>query len=177
MRPERSCGASGRPLTSPLADMSERWSRLAVAVEALLFALPVTYLGIFAFAAGVLSLTEQTVPTHERAQAIVYALPIIPLAAGWTLIGRFVITGSPALRCSGDVLWLFSFLGAMIVLAGVFVGFWSRGRAFGDPASLWPWVLSYFRELSVGIPAIIPLIHLTLERRFRMSSNNRWREP
>jgi len=165
------------PSTSPLEDMTERWSRFAVAIEALLLAFPVTYLAIAAFAAGMLFLTEQTPPMYERAQTIVYALPIIPLAAGWILIGRFVIAGSPALRSSSNVLWLLSFLGVIIALAALFVGHWSRRGDFGDAASLWPWVRSYFRELALGIPAMIPLIHLTLERRFRMSSNNRWRGP
>jgi len=157
--------------------MSERWSRLAVATEALLLAFPVTYLAVFALAADMLSLTAPAVPIYERAQAIVYALPIIPLAAGWILIARFVISGSPALRSSSNVLWVLSFSGAIIVLVSIFIGFWSRRRAFGDPASLWPWILSYFRELSVGMPAIIPLIHLTLERRFRVFSNNHRRVP
>jgi len=166
------------PSTSPLEDMTEPWSRFAVAIEALLLALPVTYLAIAGFAATMLFLTdEQTLPIYERAQMIVYALPIIPLAAGWILIGRFVIAGSPTLRSSSDVLWLLSFLGAIIVFAALFVGYWLRRRDFGDAASLWPWVRSYFRELALGIPALIPLVHLTLERRFRMSSNNRWRGP
>jgi hypothetical protein len=151
--------------------MSERFSRFAVAVEALLLALPVTVLAGWAFIAGLMLLVNQSVQTYERAQTIVYALPVVPLLAGWTLIGRFVLRGASALHSSSRLLWLQVLFGAITVLGAFFVGLWRQSISdFGSGESLWPWLRSYFRELMFGLPAIIPLTHLAIERYLRIPS-------
>lgn len=168
--------AAGRS-TSPLEDMDSRASRTAVALEALLLALPVTALASFGFIAGISYLTQRHLEVYEKAQVIVYLLPMIPLLAGWALIGRFVISGPGSLRSSSNLLWSIAFLGAVIILAAMLAGYWTRQRGFGDPASLRSWVRSYLRELTLGLPAVVPLAHLTFERWVRMSSNPRLERP
>jgi len=154
--------------------MTERTSRIAVAFEALLFALPVTLLGTLAFASVLFSLASRSDQIYERAQNIVYTLPVLPLLAGWTLVARFVIFGSDSLRSSSRLLWLLALSGVALVCAALLF----RVRAnFGDARSLWAWVRSYLGELIFGAPAIVPLIHLIFERRLRMPSNQSLERP
>jgi hypothetical protein len=159
---------SSGPSTSPLEDMTERLSRFLVALEALLLAVPVTALATLAGIAGLLLLTDRPMPIYERAQTIVYLVPFVPLVAGWILMARFVVFGSAALRSSSKALWFAASLGAaLFVLAALCAAAWTRSITFLKPDSVWYWLLSYFRELAFGLPALVPLAHLALERRFR----------
>lgn len=159
--------ARGRS-SSSLEDMTERLSRFLVALEALLLAVPVTALATLAGIAGLLLLTDRPMPIYERAQTIVYLVPFVPLVAGWILMARFVVFGSAALRSSSKALWFAASLGAaLFVLAALCAAAWTRSITFLKPDSVWYWLLSYFRELAFGLPALVPLAHLALERRFR----------
>ena len=153
--------------------MTERTSRIAVAFEALLFALPVTLLGTLAFASVLFSLASRSDQIYEKAQNIVYTLPVLPLLAGWTLVARLIF-GSDSLRSSSRLLWLLALSDVALVCAALLF----RVRAnFGDARSLWAWVRSYLGELIFGAPAIVPLIHLIFERRLRMPSNQSLERP
>jgi hypothetical protein len=148
--------------------MTESLSRFLVALEALFLAVPVTALATLAGTAGLLLLTDRPIPNYERAQTIVYLLPFVPLVAGWILMARFVVFGSVALRSTSRVLWVAAALGVgLFVLAALCAAAWRRSPGFFEPDSVWYWVLSYFRELVFGLPALVPLTHLALERRFR----------
>lgn len=154
--------------------MSEQLSRFVVGIEAVFFALPVTALACISAFAGLMLLSDRSDHLYEIAQKIVYALPVAPLVAGWVLIARFVIFGSGTLRSSSNLLWATATVGGALVLAAIFVGLLSRNRVFGDAESVWPWVRTYFHELAFGLPALVPLAHLAIERLFRKSSNNRF---
>ena len=147
--------------------MAERWSRLAVATEAVLFAVPVTSLAVFALVARVSFTGEQPRQIYDKAEAIVVALPIVPLCAGWVLLGRFVVGGSPALRSTSRLTWLLAFSGAVLAIAALVLRYWRPGSYLEDATSLWRWVTIYFRNLDTGMLAVIPLIHLTIERSLR----------
>ena len=148
--------------------MTERLSRFLVVLEALFLAVPVTALATFAGIAGLVLLTDRPMPIYERAQTIVYLVPFVPLAAGWILMARFVVFGSAALRASSRALWLAAILGAaLFVLAALCAAVWARSSTFFKSDSVFYWLLSYFRELAFGFPALVPLAHLALERRFR----------
>src|SRR6185312_10105773 len=103
--------------------------------------------------AGLVLLTNQPTPLYEQAQALVYLVPLIPLAAGWILIARFVIFGSGALRSSAKGLWLTASLGAaLFVLAVLCAATWTRTSKVMKPDSSWYWIASYLRELVFGLP-------------------------
>jgi hypothetical protein len=148
--------------------MTERLSRFLVAVEAVLLAVPVTALAAFAAIAGLVLLADRPIPLYEQAQTIVYLMPVVPLVAGWVLMARFVVFGSAALRSSSRVLWSAASLGAVLFFfAALCAAAWRRNINFLRPDSIWYWLLAYFRELTFGLPLLVPLVHLSLERRFR----------
>jgi len=81
--------------------MAERWSRLAVATEAVLFAVPVTSLAVFALVARVSFTGEQPRQIYDKAEAIVVALPIVPLCAGW--VSGFALDQTGLMRFADSI--------------------------------------------------------------------------
>jgi len=150
--------------------MSDRWHKLAVALEALLLAAPVTYLGgIFGLMSLVMLVGGSPLEPYDQAQTFVYLLPLTPLLAGWVLIVHFLIKGRPGLSAASSYLWWLSGLGIVIILAAILVTFVDL-QELNDHPTMWLWVVKYFRELVFGLPAVVPLIHLMLLR--KAPSNN-----
>ena len=151
--------------------MSERWSKVLVAIEALVLAVPVTLLAALALlGAATYFLTANSEP-YERAQSIVYLVPLPPLAAGWTLIARFLGSGRAGLRSARAYLWWLAVVGVALVISAAWVGYRLDTHDLEYEPTLWKWLLLYFRDLAFGLPAIVPLVHLAIERRVGMSSN------
>jgi general stress protein CsbA len=157
--------------------MSERWSKLLVAVEALVLFVPVTLLAALSILGAIAFVLAAHMEPYEQAQAIVYLIPVVPLIAGWMLIGRFLASGRAGLRSCGALLWWLAALGGAIVLAAICVGSSFDKHELEYEPTLGRWVLLYFRELAFGLPALVPLVHLAIERRRQMSSNYRLERP
>ena len=150
--------------------MTERGHKILVALEATLLALPVTYLGGSLGLLSAVSIFGDLSEPYDRAQALVYALPILPLICGWVLIARFLLRGyAGLLSVSPYVIWV-AIAGVVLVVAALLVGVSFDVYELGYSPTYWLWVAKYFRELGFGMPAIIPLAHLLILRGMKLPS-------
>jgi len=157
--------------------MSERWSKFLVALEALVLLVPVTLLAAFSLVGAITYLRAVHLEPYEQAQAIVYLVPLAPLTAGWILIARFLASGRAGLESCRAYLWWLAGLGGVLVVAAIWVGSSFDEHKLEYEPTMWKWMLLYCRELAFGLPALVPLIHLAIERRVRTSSNYRLERP
>ena len=143
-----------------------------LALEALLLALPVTILLIPFIVGSFAQLSNPHLETYEAAQIVAYLLPVPSLTAGWILIGRFLRTGASGLRIINPVTWWLVAVGALIPIGALIASSSFDPHKFEyDPTDL-GWFLVYFRELALGLPAVIPLLHLLIERLWRAPANS-----
>jgi hypothetical protein len=157
--------------------MSERWSKCLLAVEAFVLAVPITCLAALAALGSVASLFSGNSEPYDRAQAIVYLLPIAPLASAWLLIWRFLLRGRVGLRSTTGPWWWIAAFGALLAAAAALVRLCFDTHSVESAPTFLGWILSYYRELALGVPAVVPLTHLVVERTPRMSSNYRLERP
>jgi hypothetical protein len=157
--------------------MRERWHRVLVAIEAVLLAAPVTYVSASMTVLSIATLFEGNSEPYDRAQSLVYLLPVAPLACGWVLITRFVRRGIDGLQTTSSGVWLLAWLGVAMLLTAFFANAtFDVHRLEGEP-TMWLWILKYYRELVFGLPALAPLLHVWLVGRSRMPSNPSLERP
>lgn len=146
--------------------MSDHWHKSFVKIEALLFAGPVTFIagtmGVIAIASLIVGRFE--LESSELAEIVVYLLPLPPLIAGWVLIARFIVQGRNGLNSSGSYLWWLAMFGVVIVFAAMSIPSNVDMKRVGGEITFGSWFRLYFRDLMLGLPAFVPLIHLLLLR-------------
>jgi hypothetical protein len=151
--------------------MSVRLSRLLLAIEAVLLALPSSAVCLWLlFASGLTS--SFGLVTALFPMALAAALGIAGLVAGWRLLIGFLFGGPERLGVLSSAWWLIAGMGAVVATLGV-------AAWFCRPSSTIPsyCALDIFRPFAAAAPAVIPLTHVALERWFRRSSNYRLERP
>ena len=133
--------------------MSELNSRVYLATEAIVIALPVT----LRFVAGVLPAhVGYAVDFSEREAFVDLVSGVVALGALlclWRLMAAFVVGGRTALRRLSTYWWVLPIAGAALAVQ---VG----GEAWAAPVNARSWV----NELVWGLPLLVPLLHLSVER-------------
>ena len=143
--------------------------RIALGIEALFIALPVSLLLLI-----LVGLDLMTTP---------WALIALPagacLVAGWRLMFSLVAGGESALSARSHRDWILLHLGALIALCGLAAWFapWERIVHLPPEGGELPHPIPELRGLALATPLLIPYAHLILERYFAADSNNRWRGP
>ena len=137
--------------------MSERVSKLILGIEALLLAVPVTFLFLIWFPDELYRSAEY----GGFVNRISAALAGSTLVAGWWLMAIFWHRGSTGLRETYAVAWVVAGCGSVATLL---VG-----------AVLWLLPQKEFRQqfgvLAFGLPLLIPFLHLLIERMRREDAN------
>lgn len=141
--------------------MTELTSRIILGIEALIIGLPLSLL----FLAGGLPTAFYEVShfpdTDSFAFAGVNLVILATLCCAWVLILGFTIRGSGSLRSLSIYWWVLPFLVAGISSA-VTLHLWTSEII--EPAAI--------NTFGWGLPFLIPLTHLSLERWLRFSNNN-----
>ena len=145
--------------------MSSRLSRLLLAIEAVLLALPSSAACLWLLVASGLTNSFGLVIALFP-MALAAALGTAGLVAGWRLLLAFLFGGSERLRMLSSAWWLIAGVGAAVATLGV-AGWFCR------PSSTVPSFcpLDIFRPFAAAAPSVIPLAHVALERWLRRSSN------
>ena len=140
--------------------MSERVSRAGLAIEAIIICLPLTVL----FLVGGLSGDIYMLIHFSKPEALVdiaSGLVIFAtLLCAWWLMATFVLRGCAKLRQLSLYWWVLPFVSATLAV-GITVYLWSASVI--EP--------SWINEFGWGIPFLIPLVHLCIERWGRSSAN------
>jgi hypothetical protein len=157
--------------------VSEAFSKSLVALQAVVLLAPITLLALAETILNAFRALTLPVGPIVAAQALIYAPALLSLACGWVLVIRFLRGGASALRDSSAWLWLGSYLGSAIAVAACVTSivYFACGHCIPDTMPMF--LLIFLAYQVIGIPAALLLLHLLLERRFRLSSNNRWRGP
>ena len=106
----------------------------------------------------------------QAAPLALLLISLVALASGWTLVFRFLGRGAQALRAEPTWLWVAAGVGGLLAVAALAI----VANPFADPRSPPLGRGSGFGLLAAGSPAIVPLIHLWLERRRSMPANKRF---
>jgi hypothetical protein len=140
--------------------MSERISRIILGIEALIICFPLTFLFMAAVIPSSFS-SFKYLPIDEAYATAATSLVIFgTLACAWRLIFSFLFPGRTALRNTSNYWWLLPFLSAGVALA-VTVHLWSADVIEPSAINTFGW----------GVPFLIPLAHLCVERWWRSSAN------
>ena len=153
--------------------MSERLSRILVAVEALLILAPTSllahYAAVFLLGAG-LGNGPSGVDLVPLVFLVVSALSIV---GGWILVVSFVVGGARKLRSEPMWLWIASIVGAAIAVPALFLAADPLGIGAGPPLAR----VGGFGWLSFGAPSVVPFAHILAEFKLRKTSNYRLELP
>ena len=133
-------------------------SRMVLAVEAIVFCLPLTALFLIAVLPGTFYSAPSTDGLTMVAACLVIILPT--LFCAWVLIFAFVFRGNTSLRSLSVYWWALPFLSSGLAVAAI------AHLAFA--AEFEPSALNLF---GWGVPLLIPLAHLCFERWFRLGVN------
>jgi hypothetical protein len=144
--------------------MSEGLSKFLIAIEALLLLVPLSSLAFLMWASRLIG-----EPLGWWTLDPILLVSTISLACGWILVFRFFVYGTTVLRSTSSLVWVGAILGGAAVIAAVAIKF----GGIGVKAAF----LEYFSLFVFGIPALVPLSHIILERMYRNSDNNRCERP
>jgi hypothetical protein len=134
---------------------SLRVSRAFLLVEALVIVAPGTFYALWGMVLlGTLARPSLGLLIHVLAIA---ALGLVPLLAGWRLIIAFTKRGPEGLKAVSIVWWALTLPGALFALAAIGSWWVPFGSSWYDATALPRWSI-------VTAPALIPLVHLALER-------------
>jgi hypothetical protein len=159
--------------TWSLEVMSERISRILVAIEALALLAPtslfVLWAAIFLLGSGLGDgwLHAQIAPLAF------FLVSVLSLACGWVLVVSFVARGSANLRREPLWVWVCAIAGAVLALASAAVVSTPIVGGIDSPLARF----GGFGLLAFGAPALLPFAHVLLERLCRMTSNYRLERP
>lgn len=140
--------------------------RIALALETLLFTLPISWLFIFGapdavhspyFGCGLLVLTLRIAIVSFTAAALV---------AGWILSVRFIRTGTAK---GNSMLWTLAFLGLTLAAIVELCAFLPPS----EPNSCWALLRIDIQPFAMGLLLVLPMSHLLLLKYSRRGSNNR----
>jgi hypothetical protein len=143
--------------------MPEFASRMVLAVEAIIFCLPVSALFLFAGLPGALYSAASTDGLTMVVACLVIILPT--LFCAWVLIFAFVFRGNASLQRLSIYWWALPFLCSSLAVAAI------SHLAFVSEFE--PSVLNLF---GWGVPLLIPLAHLCFERWFRPGANTSFKQ-
>jgi len=133
--------------------MSELNSRVHLATEAIVICLPLTVL----FIVGVLpARIDHSINFPERVAFVDLVSGFVTLAALlclWRLMAAFVVRGSTALRQLSTYWWVLPIAGAALAVQ-IAAASWTA------PVIKQSWLI----ELVWGLPLLVPLLHLGIER-------------
>ena len=127
-------------------------SRALVAFEASFILLPVTFYSVF-FGAVLIGISFRDDSGYDLFLAIVVALVLLSLIAGWVLSVGFIFRGVSALKTLGGFWFYLAFLGVVITLCSLPIALFDPDSSLG--------------VFAFGSPALILFLHLLAEKRLR----------
>jgi hypothetical protein len=162
---------SGRRALTALrqAHLSERASRVLLSIEVIICCGPIALLFLGMAFSGI-AMTFSTdlgnnfdVPAERNYILGTYGLFIFAtLVCFCRLLLAFILAGADRLRKISIFWWLLPLLCSALVVASIFVVFGFSFDAAVGPSD----ALSYFAMFGFGLPFLVPLLHLILERWF-----------
>lgn len=130
--------------------MSEKASRILLGIEAIVFCLPLTLLfAVYALPSVYYFSQQQPLFADLAASALV----LLALGTAWFLMLTFVLRGRVALRTLSKYWWLLPVLAACLVVASLI-----------RTASVTVLEPHWFNLFGWGLPFLVPLAHLFVER-------------
>lgn len=136
--------------------MSEAWSRVLLALEAVIICLPLTVLFVVFIVPSTVYFATESGDPLSLSSAIAIAVILATWACAWWLIGLFLARGTTALRSTALFWWILPFgtaaLGFLAVLHVLLA-------TVLEPSA--------FNIFAWGLPCIVPLAHLSWERWLR----------
>jgi hypothetical protein len=145
--------------------MSEGHSKFIIAIETLLLLVPTSSIALLQWGFTLVNVVGRPLGRPTLDFFVFIQLPMISLVCGWTLVIRFFVYGSDALRSTSGWIWSGAIIGGIVAIAALIE---VVAIHFGD-VSIRAALPEYFGLLVIGSPALVPLIHIVLERIFRKS--------
>jgi hypothetical protein len=130
-------------------------SRAVLLLEAVLIVLPGTVYAVWGMV--LLELLAGPSGSHQLYVLLIGVLGLVPLIAGWRLIGAFARNGPSGLRAVRGVWWALTLPGALFAVGAIASWWVPFGSSWWNATALPRWSI-------VTAPALIPLCHLALER-------------
>jgi len=143
--------------------MPERFSRIIVALEALVLLAPTSLIALWAAVFLLGSGLGDGVRHAEPIPLVFFLISTMSLACGWVLVVDFVAGGWSRLQHGPILLWIFAASGAVLSLASAVVVLISELGENSLPLDN----LGGFGLMAFGAPALIPFAHVLLERVLR----------
>ena len=138
--------------------MTEFSSRVVLALEAVVIGLPLTVLFVVFVLPSVLYFQTSQ---FDLVLVLSSVATLVTLCCAWWLMATFIFRGQVALRATSRAWWLLPFLVAVLgLLAAMRLAFAPVIEPSGINTFIW------------GVPFILPLLHLSVERWGRLRSNN-----
>lgn len=138
--------------------MSEKESRILLALEALLLCLPLTSVFVvYGFPAFI----DFSLRPPHYADWIANAFILLTLAAAWILLLTFVVRGRTALRKLSVYWWLLPVLAACLVVISLI--------RLAVAVAVEP---HWFNLFGWGLPLLFPLTHVCIERWRRVNTQS-----
>lgn len=132
--------------------MKESTSRILAGLEGTLFCLPVTALFLYGGVPSIYYFLLNSPKLHDLLDALAGIFIIIALICSWRLLLPFVFGGHTKLKAISIKWWLIPYATACLsMIAPLFVAITETPSALG----MFGW----------GLPMIVPLAHLHLERK------------
>lgn len=146
--------------------MTERASRIILGVEAMIIGLPLSLL----FLVGGLPSAFYKFSLFPDAESLAFAsvclIILATLCSAWVLILGFAFRGSATLQRFSTYWWVLPFLVAGLSIAAT-LRLWISDKIEPSAINTFGW----------GLPFLIPLMHLSLERWFRNGESDPQQGP
>jgi len=147
----------GQPVAVEREKMKESTSRILAGLEGALFCLPVTTLFLYGGVPSIYYFLVNSPKLQNILDALAGIFIIVALISAWRLLLSFVFGGQSKLKAISKKWWLIPYATACLsMIAPIFVAITSTPSALG----MFGW----------GLPMILPLAHLHLERKARKRS-------
>ena len=143
--------------------MTQRLSKILLALEALLLVVPITVL--FATIASDLFFSFLQFSDAWQLGLFVFVVIAASLVAGWSLMVAFWRHGPTRLRKGFSASWAIVLVGAACIVSATAI------LVVGNPSHWPPTVKQSLWALAWGLPLLVPLAHLLGERHLRSAAN------
>lgn len=140
--------------------MSERISRIVLAVEAIVICLPLTILFLVWGLPSLAYFAARPSRPEAIGELVAGFAVLAALLCGWRLVAAFVLRGRGVLRRLSVSWWVLPLLAALL---GVGITIYNLTALVIEP--------SWINLFGWGLPLVVPLMHLCLERRVRTSAD------